>query len=187
MINVYELCPYFESNNFLVRQLDDKDLDHLFKVYSDKNAVPFFNGDNCHGDNFYYDTIERMQKAIDFWDCAYKNGWFVRWSIVAKRTKEIIGTVEAFHREAKDLFTNACLIRLDLRSDFEKESNITEILRLLEKSFFSLFDCDKLVTKDFAKDMERIKALTILGFAKASEPLVGEYGEFFDYWIKPIK
>ena len=27
-------------------------------VYGDKNALPFFNSDNCHGDNFYYPDEE---------------------------------------------------------------------------------------------------------------------------------
>ena len=37
----------------------------ILKIYSDKNALPFFNSDNCHGDNFYYPTKEKMDSAID--------------------------------------------------------------------------------------------------------------------------
>ena len=52
MSDVYKSCPTFENNRFLLRfsQLDDAS--DLVSVYSDKNALPFFNSDNCHGDNF---------------------------------------------------------------------------------------------------------------------------------------
>lgn len=49
MSDVYENCPAFENDKFLLRfsQLDDAE--DLVSVYSDKNALPFFNSDNCHG------------------------------------------------------------------------------------------------------------------------------------------
>lgn len=115
MKNVYEECPSFESENFVIRKLDRNDLDDLLKIYSDKNAMPFFNSDNCHGDDFYYTTKERVQQAIDFWEEAYSKGWFVRWSVVDKKRNAVIGTIEVFHRDAEDYFTNTGLIRLDLR------------------------------------------------------------------------
>ena len=51
-MNIYEKCPKFESERFLVRLFHDKDCDDLLKVYSDKKALPFFNSDNCDGDKF---------------------------------------------------------------------------------------------------------------------------------------
>ena len=73
-MNVYEKCPVLESENFLLRKVCLEDSDDLLKVYSDEKAVPFFNGDNCHGDDFYYTTIERMQEAVKFWLWSYDNG-----------------------------------------------------------------------------------------------------------------
>ena len=82
MSDVYKNCPTFESNRFLLRfsQLDDAG--DLVSVYSDKNSLPFFNSDNCHGDNFYYPTEERMREAIKFWLSSYSTKWFVRWTIM---------------------------------------------------------------------------------------------------------
>ena len=51
-MNIYSICPTFESEKFTVRLLRDEDCDDLLKVYSDKNALPFFNSDNCNGDFF---------------------------------------------------------------------------------------------------------------------------------------
>ena len=83
-MNIYETCPTLESEKFIIRLFKDDDCDDLLKVYSDKNALPFFNSDNCNGDNFYYSTKERMIDAIGFWHMSYENGWFVRLSIFDK-------------------------------------------------------------------------------------------------------
>ena len=70
-MNIYEKCPEFESERFLIRLLRDKDCDDLLKVYSDKKALPFFNSDNCDGDNFYYATKE-WQRLLVFGICHMK-------------------------------------------------------------------------------------------------------------------
>lgn len=127
-MNVYENCPVFENEAYLLRLVKDSDTDDLLKVYSDEKAVPFFNGDNCHGDDFHYTTRERMAQAVEFWKESYKNGWFVRWAVIDKRTGEAVGTIENFHRDAGDFFTNCGLLRLDLRSDHETADDIRQIL-----------------------------------------------------------
>ena len=66
-MNIYETCPTLKSERFILRLFQDEDCNDLLKVYSDKNALPFFNSDNCDGDNFYYATEERMAEAIRFW------------------------------------------------------------------------------------------------------------------------
>ena len=81
-MNIYSKCSVLESERFIVRLLQDEDGDDLLKVYSDKNALPFFNSDNCDGDNFYYPTKERMAKAISFWKTSYDNGWFATKSFI---------------------------------------------------------------------------------------------------------
>lgn len=112
MPNIYEECPVLESEKVTLRLTKMEDTADLLKVYSDEKAVPFFNGDNCHGDDFHYTTMERMQKAVEFWVYSYDNGWFVRWSIIDNITKEIVGTIEAFHRDSKDSYDGYGLFRL---------------------------------------------------------------------------
>ena len=112
-MNIYETCPVLESEKFIIRLFQDDDCDDLLKVYSDKNALPFFNSDNCDGDNFYYSTKERMTDAIGFWHMAYENGWFVRMSIVDKAVEAVIGTVELCVRVSEDAFDNMGILRVD--------------------------------------------------------------------------
>lgn len=66
MSNVYEKCPKFENEQFLLRFVEETDALDLLEVYSDKNALPFFNSDNCHGDNFYYPTEEITEVLVYF-------------------------------------------------------------------------------------------------------------------------
>ena len=36
--DVYEFCPMFENQKYVLRPVDEKDLKDLHKVYSDKNG-----------------------------------------------------------------------------------------------------------------------------------------------------
>ena len=103
-MNIYDNCPILENDNYLLRIVEKQDCEDLFEVYSDKNALPFFNSDNCDGDNFYYPTKERMSEAVLFWISAFNNKWFVRMSIVDKSASKVIGTAELCYRVSEDAF-----------------------------------------------------------------------------------
>lgn len=183
-MNIYKSCPTLQNERYLLRPVNDDDAGDLLKVYSDVKAVPLFNGDNCHGDDFYYTTPERMRQALDFWKEAYANGWFVRLAVVDKSTGEAIGTIEEFRRDENDYFTNCGLLRLDLRSDREKAAEIASILSLIVEPSKELFGCKIIATKATVQAKERIKALTALGFVKSDEPLVGHDGtKYYDYYV----
>ena len=184
MSNIYEICPQFENEKYLLRFVNEDDCRDLLKVYSDKKAVPFFNSDNCGGDDFYYTTESRMEEAIKYWLWEYERQGFVRWSIVDKNTNEAIGTIELFHRDSNDYFTNCGLLRLDLRNDYETAKEIENILSLILKPTFELFDCDKMATKAVPEAKERIKALSNMGFVLSKEKLIGHDGtEYFNYYF----
>ena len=84
MTDVYENCPVFENDSYILRMTSQEDKSDLLKVYSDKAAVSFFNSDNCGGDDFYYTTESRMEQAIAYWLFEYNRAGFVRWTIVSK-------------------------------------------------------------------------------------------------------
>lgn len=71
-MNIYEQCPILETNRFKLRMVEKEDCDDLLQGYSDKNALPFFNSDNCNRDNFYYATKERMMELLPFGTCHMK-------------------------------------------------------------------------------------------------------------------
>ena len=107
----------------------------------------------------------------------------MRWSIISKTTKEVIGTLELFHRTADDYFTNCGLLRLDLRSDFEVSSEIHRILQLIIEPAYELFSCDKIATKATKTASERILALEKVGFTNSDQKLIGHDGTEYDSYF----
>lgn len=94
--DIYSCCPIYKTNIITLRLISKEDADQLLNCYSDEKSVAIFNSDNCNGDTFYYTTIERMNKALDFWKFSYENKYFVRLSIIDNKSKDIIGTIEMF-------------------------------------------------------------------------------------------
>lgn len=183
-IDVYETLPILESDHFLLRGVQREDCEDLLAVYSDPQAWPFFNADNCNGDLFRYDTLEKMEKAIAFWLMSYRERWFVRWSIVDKACNKAVGTVECFQREAHDNFDHEGVLRLDLQSSYETEQVIEELVEVLMEHVYDLFDCDKVMTKVVPEAQQRLAAVCKLGFQPAGADLIGHdgtaYGDYYE-------
>lgn len=184
-MNIYESCPEIENERFLLRLVENHDCDDLLKVYSDKNALPFFNSDNCDGDNFYYATKERMEEAFDFWKFSYENGWFVRLSIFDKTILSVIGTIELCLRVSEDEFDHMGILRVDVRSDYEREDTLYDIITLILPHISEMLGCSGIITKAPIYAVERVKAIQRAGFRKSEHFLVGKTGYAYDgYWIK---
>lgn len=125
-----------------------------------------------------------MQQAVDFWIFSYNEKYFVRWTIIDKETKEAVGTIELFHRDADEHFYECGLLRLDLRSDYEMEDYIKNIISLIKESTFDLFYCKIIATKAVPQATHRLQALQELGFIPSDKMLVGGDGtRFGDYYI----
>lgn len=188
MTSVYEKCPVLENERFFLRLVEKDDVDGLLEVYSDKNALPFFNSDNCDGDNFYYPTREKMEGAVEFWLESYNTKWFVRWVIVDKNTSGIIGSVEMFHRTADDDFNNTGVLRLDVKSEYEKSEIILGILGLFVPKAYELFECNEIITKVPVYAIERMEAVQRYGFRKSESLLIGtnDHYAYNGYWIRGI-
>lgn len=183
MSNVYEECPVISNDRWQLRFVRKEDAEDLLSVYSDKNALPFFNSDNCDGDNFYYSTIEKMNSALDFWLYSYRDRWFVRWAIVDRKNGKAVGTIELFRRISDDETNGMGTLRLDVRSDYENAEDLTEILNLIIPEAYDLFECDAVITKVPVYAVERMKAATDAGFIKTDIILYGDDGTAYNnYW-----
>ena len=184
MKDVYECCPVFETEKYILRFVKQEDADELLKVYSDKNALPFFNSDNCDGDNFYYPDKTRMKAAIRFWQQSYDTKWFVRWTIIDKSVSKAIGTIELFHRTADDDFTGVGVLRLDVISGCEKSDILFDLFGLIIPPSYELFDCGEIITKIPVYAVERIDAAQRYGFEKSDRLLIGtnDHYAYNGYW-----
>ena len=185
-IDVYEQIPVMENEKFLLREIEDGDAEDLLKVYSDKDAVPLFNSDNCVN-GFYYSSLEEVKGAIAFWKKEYQSRYYVRWAIIDKNTNCVIGAMELFNRKAKDYFNNCGLLRLDLRSDYEKQDAIEDILGIIIPETRDMFACEMIATKAVSFAQERIQALEHIGFYLSEEFLIGHDGKRYNsYYVLEV-
>jgi len=182
MKNVYEVCPTYKNDYVTLRQTSLDDTEELLKCYSDQKSVPFFNSDNCNGDDFYYTSTERMKQAIEFWNYAYSNRCFIRWTIILNSTNEIIGTIEMLHRIAEDDFNHYGVLRIDLKSEYENQKVIDAILEITNEKFYYLFDVKSILTKALPVAKERVISLKKNGYI----PLGEKFMIYDNYMVRTI-
>ncbi|MCM1307302.1 MAG: N-acetyltransferase [Butyrivibrio sp.] len=185
-MDIYEECPVLENGGYIVRLIEQGDAGDLFNVYNDKFALPFFNGDNCNGSNFYCARQEDAENTVKYWLIEYReNRGFVRFATVDKTEERAVGTIEMFRRESDDSYNGSGILRLDLKSSHERSEVIYDILSLVTEPFYDWFGCADIATKAAPYAVERIDALKSLGFVKSDEPLIsrGENRAYYDYWV----
>lgn len=182
METVYKICPTLKNQLITLRQTIVEDADELLKCYSDVHAAPFFNSDNCHGDTFFYTTVERLKQTMEFWDYAYRHRHFVRWTVIVNSTSEIIGTIEMFHRRADDEFDHYGILRIDLQSKYENKEILNSILEISNQHFYELFNVHSILTKAIPTAKERIISLKENGFC----PLNKKFMIYGDYFVRSL-
>ena len=178
--DIYKECPIYTTEVLTLRLTSLEDAAELLKCYSDEKAVPLFNSDNCHGDDFHYTTIERMKEAVDFWQYSYEHRYFVRLTVILNTTKEKIGTIEMFKREAEDEFNHFGVLRIDLQSKYEKQQYIDEILQIANQDFYKAFEVDSILTKAIPNATERIVSLKSKGYV----PINKKFMVYDDYFVR---
>lgn len=184
MQNIYERIPKYENSHFTMRLVSLMDCHDLLQVYSDKNAQRYFNSDNCHGDNFAYDSIERMKKSIEYWQEKYYHKDFVRLSIINRKNEKIIGTIELFNRQSTDYFTNCGILRIDLHSEYENYFVLNNILGLIMPSIYDDLECERVASKVVPEAICRAKILKGFGFIHTDAKLIGDDGvEYDSYYV----
>ena len=181
--DIFKECPRYQNKVLCFRKISRNDLDDLYEVYSDVNSVPFFNSDGCNGDTFYYDTREKMKNVIKFWCDAFKNGWFARITIIDRMINKAIGTLEICLRKSVDSFDNCVIVRIDLKSEYERYDIIDSVIKTSIPKIIECYGKRKIITKGFDKSLERTKALIDNGFYLSKRKLIAndnkEYGKYY--------
>lgn len=126
-------------------------------------------------------------KEYDVNQIRYQNRYYVRWAIVDKNVNCAIGTIELFNRKAKDYFNNCGLLRLDLRSGYEKQDTIEDILGIIIPETRDMFACEMIATKAVSIAQERIQALEHMGFCLSEEALIGhDETKYNSYYVREV-
>jgi RimJ/RimL family protein N-acetyltransferase len=185
--NPYDKCPVLENESFLLRLVAPEDAEDLLPCYSHPTDSVTANSFNCFtGEGGYgTQTLDGMKEFIRFWLDAYANRQFVRWSVVDKRTRKTVGTIELFsHPSENTFFNNNGILRLDLSVDYEQTEAIDDILPLLLPDAFEIFGCAKMTTKVSPSAADRIAALQAHGFKPTDERFMRQDGVYFDgFWV----
>ncbi|WFR54882.1 GNAT family protein [Anaerocolumna sp. AGMB13025] len=178
-MNPFEHCPSFRTENYIFRQTSLEDACDLFECYSDKEAVRFFNSDNCHTD-FYFQTLKDMKAYMQIWEQEYQDKVYVRFSILAKDSNKAIGTIEFCPWNKKtEGYGKLAVLRIDLASSYEKEGVITEVLKAVEDNLYDLFQVEQVFTKAVPEATARMQALLNCGYQKVAEGTIVPFGDYY--------
>lgn len=91
--------------------------------------------------------------------------------------------MEIMSRESDDEFNNLGILRVDVRSDYEKEDALFEIVTLITPCIQEMLGCTGILTKAPLYAVERIKAIRKAGFSRSEHLLIGKTGYAYDgYW-----
>ena len=169
MMNVFSVCPEYETAHFKIRKLKAEDADELFLCYSDPEAARFFNGDCC-GDDFYYTDMDKFRECVEYWLSRYEARDFVRWSIQDKDTKSLIGTVEVcpslkYAVDGKMMG----ILRIDLKSEYEYWTVLKELMDVLVCHIYKDFEVVSIIMKIQKDAAGRQKLLKEYQFVNAKE------------------
>lgn len=178
-MNIYESCPTFVTQRYVIRLVRREDAPGLLSVYKDKNAQPYFNADNCTS-NFRYTTYREMRECVDMWVWSYENGWFVRWVILEKNAP--IGTVEMFRRDDGDDGRGCGVLRMDVKGSSEFDDVFDELLDAMLQPMHEHFGCAEILTKAPSFAMQRRSSLKKNGFLPAKPMRLKNGLVCCDYW-----
>ena len=174
----YKKCPEFETEHFTLRLVSENDAEDLLSCYTDIKSWEIFNSDYCTSD-FRYISSENMTDCIKSWLDAYRNGGFIRFSIIDRKNQKAVGTVEMFGDTDFINGQSGGVLRIDIASIYETKEYISEIISLADERFFAIFNVKFIVTKAVPTAKERIAALSAAGY----KPFDWESGREY-YYIK---
>lgn len=168
-MDVFTVCPEYETEHFKIRKLEAGDVEGLFPCYSDPEAARYFNGDCC-GDDFYYTDKEKFRECVEYWLSRYGARDFVRWSVLDKENGFLIGTIEVCPslKYAVD-GRKMGILRIDLKSEYERWPVLKELMDVLIHHIYEDFEVASIIMKIQKDAGERQKLIKKYQFVSAKE------------------
>lgn len=178
-MNPFIDCPVYETERFILKKLKREDAEALFSCYSDQEAARYFNGDSC-GDDFYYTDMEKFKNCVEYWLSRYDAEDFVRWSVQDKEKQILIGTIEVcpslkYAVDGKMMG----ILRIDLRSEYEKEEYLEELVGVLLQHIYADFQVASVLMKIQKDAVERRKLIKKFYFVPAKEECNISFSDYY--------
>jgi len=175
-LDPYDVCPVYESSEFILRLVSPEDAEDLLLCYSNPEAQAIFNSDNCTSD-FCFSSLDDMKRIIDVWLDEFKERRYIRLSIIDKQNDTAVGTIEIF---GSDRYHKLGILRIDIHPRYENQEHLGELLSLSD-NFFTVFDLHRIACKAIPRATERITTLTDHGYTY--QPVNSQWDRA-DYYIK---
>lgn len=168
-MDVFTVCPEYETEHFKIRKLGAGDAEGLFPCYSDPEAARYFNGDCC-GDDFYYTDKEKFRECVEYWLSRYEARDFVRWSVLDKETGLLIGTLEICPSLKYTVDGRKMgILRIDLKSEYERWPVLKELMDVLICHIYEDLEVASIIMKIQKDAGERQKLIKEYQFVDAKE------------------
>lgn len=180
--NPFISCPEYETENFLMRKISMEHAEDLFEVYSDLITRKHMNNDNCGGE-WPCHTLEIVKEGIRSWEKEFDDKYYIRWSILRKSDMKSIGTIElAPAPGVLRFFDGICctgILRVDLKSELEKEEIFSEIYKMTRSEMIEQFGIEKIITKGNPDELDRIKGLENSRYFKLPDYEIISYPNYY--------
>ncbi len=151
-----EKLPVIEASRVRFRHLEEADIDSLFAIFSDEEAMRYWGSPPFaeRGDavNYLADIHEHFRKKTLF-----------QWGIAQKSDDKIIGTSTLFHTDEKN---RRAEIGYALNREFWGKGYITEALNSLLKFAFEELNLHRIEADVDPRNLASIRVLERFGFQK---------------------
>ncbi len=119
--------PTIESENIILRKIEEKDAVDLFKYYNNEQVYK-------HLDWNGPDSVEGAKKIIQIWNKGFEQGWIIRFAIAEKISDRIIGTIFLNEFEGK-----RAEVGYELSEDYWRQGIMSEAMKkILDFGFIEL-------------------------------------------------
>jgi len=160
----YEKCPVYKTEHFLLRQVKLKDATDLLECYRNPTAAVRACWSNCSYDH-WPQTKREMQAILRMWRREYRQRVYVRWSVIDKRSKAAVGTIEMCGGFGFFPDATGGELRADLAEPYETQLYLSELLQLATERFYSLFGANFIAINGGPEEGPRLRAIAAAGFA----------------------
>ena len=161
--SIFQSFPQLETNNLILRRIQETDSGAIFRILSDDEVTRYY-------DDETFTEISQAASQIEAWENGFVNKRCIRWGIVRKGEREIIGSCGyyGFHTWHMRASIGYELVRSSWRQGI-----MTEALEAIIDLGFREMNLNRIDAVVMPENSASIKLLEKLGFR--NEGLLREY------------
>jgi ribosomal-protein-alanine N-acetyltransferase len=148
--------PELETERFILRQVNVKDISDLYELYSDASSLQYQQSEAMT-------NIDQAKKTIIAFLNGYASKKFIRWCIADKNSDKIVGVI-ALH--SFDLISSKAEIGYMLNSKYLMQNIMTECAKAILNFAFNEIGFNKIEASIHPDNLRSINLVKKLGFKK---------------------